>query len=53
MERTGVKYWYFFSIWECPLCGHSKMYKERRYTPKPENYQDRYEYETEAYHCGY
>ena len=47
------KYWYLFTYYECPLCGYGEEYKERQYTPKPEDAKDRREYETIAYHCGY
>ena len=29
------QYWYFISCEECVLCGRSRTYRERRYTPKP------------------
>ena len=37
-----MKYWYLIWIGECPLCGRDKGYRERQYTPRPENREDRY-----------
>lgn len=36
--------WYFLAIHECPLCGSGREYRERRYTPKPEDPTDRFEF---------
>ena len=38
------KHWYKIFIGECPVCGRDKSYRERMYTERPENDQDRYEY---------
>ena len=38
------KYWYKFYIGECPLCGRNQSYKERQYSDKPKNFQDRISY---------
>jgi hypothetical protein len=46
------KYWYFKSLHECPVCGRSDTYRERRYTPKPENPQDRCEYVVDYDYCN-
>lgn len=35
------KYWYYTEIEYCVLCGHENKYRERRYTPKPENPSER------------
>lgn len=45
------KYWYFIIIQECPVCGRGETYKERRYTPKPEARNLRYEYVEYYDHC--
>jgi hypothetical protein len=45
-----TKHWYKIIIEECPPCGRSKVYRERMYTEKPEDYKDRYEYH--QYWCG-
>ena len=47
-------YWYFIWYGECPVCGSSKGYRERRYTPKPEEATERYGYlpQNQTYdHC--
>lgn len=43
-EQALVPHWYFISTWECPICGRSKTYRERQYTPRPEAWEDRHEY---------
>ena len=52
MESLEVKnkYWYFSEVWTCVLCGRERVYKERRYTSKPEYYGDRNTFHDEA--CG-
>ena len=45
MTKDEKKYWYLFTIIECPVCGATDIFKERQYTPKPANPQDRYNYE--------
>ena len=42
------KYWYYTEIWTCVLCGAETKYKERKYTPKPENSSDRIIYHEDA-----
>ena len=29
------KYWYELYIQECPVCGQTRKYRERRYTKRP------------------
>lgn len=44
-QLTTKKYWYYQSYKECVECGRKMdSYKERRYTPKPENSYDRYSF---------
>lgn len=38
------KYWYFITTRECVLCGYSEETRERRYTPKPEDWLQRREF---------
>lgn len=38
------KYWYKFYTEFCPSCGVEDSWKERRYTPKPEDPAERYSY---------
>ena len=41
-EATKVmKYWYKIDIYECVLCGRTKTYRERKYTPRPDNANER------------
>ena len=47
-ENKKEKYWYYMTIYECVLCGEEEVYRERRYTSKPENWNDRHEYHQEA-----
>lgn len=42
-KKRKRKYWYLFVIQECPVCGRDHSYKERKYTPKPKDAQDRYQ----------
>lgn len=41
-------HWYFQSIWHCPHCGKTTIYRERKYGPKPEERDERYEYEEDT-----
>lgn len=47
---TKRKYWYFTVIYECVLCGRREEYRERRYTEKPKDYNERNSYH--QYACG-
>lgn len=38
------KYWYFITYLECPVCWRHSEYRERRYTPRPEAYEDRHKF---------
>ena len=31
-------YWYLTESWECVLCGRTHTYRERQYTPRPEDW---------------
>ena len=46
------KHWYFQYTEECPVCGRSSTVRERRYTEKPEDFQQRYHYEQIWDYCG-
>ena len=44
VDRAPVlkkKYWYYSEVEYCVLCGYERKYRERRYTPKPENPSER------------
>jgi predicted RNA-binding Zn-ribbon protein involved in translation (DUF1610 family) len=30
--------WYFITEFYCPACGHTKAYRERKYTKKPKTW---------------
>lgn len=45
-------HWYFIYCHECPLCGKTDEYRERRYTPRPAEYEDRHEFEVMYDNCG-
>ena len=34
-------YWYLTTIEYCPVCGSEAKYRERQYTEKPEDWEDR------------
>lgn len=40
-NHHGVGCWYFVTEFYCPQCGSSDEYRERRYTPKPEDHRQR------------
>jgi hypothetical protein len=41
-------HWYEIFIWECPLCGRTIEYRERRYGRKPKNVRKRMHIEQDA-----
>ena len=45
------RYWYFFTVSECPVCGRGETVKERRYTKKPTSSGKRYSFETDYDWC--
>jgi hypothetical protein len=47
-KAGATKYWYFIHEDYCPVCGRSDTARERAYTPKPDNWEDRH-----AYHESY
>ena len=49
-KRTIQKHWYFITYEECVYCGCSKTTKERRYTDKPIDPNDRHEFN--QFVCG-
>lgn len=38
------RHWYFISVWECVLCGATRIYRERRYGRKPRDPMKRREF---------
>jgi hypothetical protein len=43
-------HWYFIYLWCCVLCGKTEETRERRYTPRPDDYNQRHEFSEGA--CG-
>lgn len=43
-----MMYWYEFFHYECVLCGCGNTYKERRYTLKPKDADERHHFEQTA-----
>ena len=39
-----AKYWLFITHHYCPVCGGGHTYRERRFTPKPEDPNERVEW---------
>lgn len=48
--RTG-KYWYKITYEECPMCGNGRTWRERQYSPKPENPKERIFWESIYDYC--
>jgi hypothetical protein len=49
-----MKYWYFISVYSCPVCGKEEVFRERRYTPRPNAWEDRHYWNDRAYDwCNY
>jgi hypothetical protein len=44
------KHWYFIYTEWCVLCGRTNVYRERRYTPRPPDWESRHE--DSEYACG-
>jgi hypothetical protein len=49
-KKPKKGYWYKFFYEECVLCGAHYEWKERQYTPKPEDIAERYKHI--EYACG-
>ena len=47
-ESSKGKYWYYTTVYTCVLCGYEKVYRERRYDPKPEDPVERWEFHDTA-----
>jgi len=37
-------HWYFITVHYCPVCGFSEEFRERRYSSRPEKWEDRHEF---------
>jgi hypothetical protein len=49
-DRTRRSYWYHTTRVECVLCGRGPTYRERRYTPRPTDPNERWDYRDDV--CG-
>lgn len=49
-SKPKSDYWYHYEITVCPPCGRESITKERQYTEKPKNSQERYE--LIEHYCG-
>jgi len=45
------KYWYMTYIIECPVCGSTDRYRERKYTERPLDIEERFDYKQQYDHC--
>jgi len=52
MAERSKKYWYRTLIFYCPLCLREKVYRERVYTKKPKDYEDRIVYKELYDYCN-
>ncbi|HZL17757.1 MAG TPA: hypothetical protein VFG23_08430 [Polyangia bacterium] len=44
LRHAGKGCWYFTTTVACPVCAGGFVERERRYTPKPDDPAERYEY---------
>jgi hypothetical protein len=50
IERRSYRpHWYFIYEESCPVCGHTRIYRERRYGSRPERWEDRHDIDYMAY----
>jgi len=49
-DAHGKGCWYFTTVFDCQLCGHADVYRERRWDEKPADPKERYAYHATA--CG-
>lgn len=52
-SETGKGCWYFTSYVDCPVCGRGETTRERRYSPKPADPNERFEWLEIYDHCNY
>ncbi len=51
-KRWGKKTWYWeFSHWECPVCGHDRVYRTRVYKTSESGHQWNVD-STHSYYCN-
>ena len=49
--RAKRRYWILVTRYECPVCGSGRTYRERQYTPKPADWNNRHAYEVHYDYC--
>jgi len=50
MEKSK-KYWYLTMVFWCPICGNEDRYRERKYSTKPRDPEERYEWVVSWDYC--
>lgn len=50
-QKPKRGYWYYITYYECPVCGSGGSYRERQYTEKPEDVEQRVERQERYDHC--
>lgn len=45
-------HWYYIVVHYCPACGGERVFRERRYGPRPEAWEDRHEWKEVWDYCG-
>lgn len=51
-KTSKQKYWYKYTIIYCPMCGREYRYKDRMYSPKPKNVDERYSWHEVWDYCN-
>lgn len=51
MKRKN-KYWFYITVYECPVCGMQEIYREKKITPRPEAYQHRHSFIQKYNYCN-
>lgn len=41
-------HWYYITYSECPVCGRTSIYRERRYGPRPKRFEQRNRFEVDT-----
>lgn len=44
-------HWYHTTVFECPVCGHEDVMRERRHSERPQEAKDRYEFRIAYDNC--
>ncbi len=49
--QSPWKVWYFIYSNYCPICGRTDEWRERRYGPKPDKWEDRHQFSEVYDYC--